>query len=33
MPGEHRHLRAFAWAHLKLAGNSLWPIGKEVVPA
>lgn len=21
----------FAWAHLKLAGVSLWPIGKEVV--
>ena len=21
----------FAWAHLKLAGISLWPIGKEVV--
>ncbi len=23
----------FAWAHLKLAGVSLWPIGKEVVEA
>jgi len=23
----------FAWAHLKLAGVSLWPVGKEVVPA
>jgi uncharacterized membrane protein YccF (DUF307 family) len=23
----------FAWAHLKLAGLALWPIGKEVVPA
>jgi uncharacterized membrane protein YccF (DUF307 family) len=23
----------FAWAHLKLAGVSLWPIGKEVVSA
>jgi uncharacterized membrane protein YccF (DUF307 family) len=23
----------FAWAHLKLAGISLWPIGKDVVPA
>jgi uncharacterized membrane protein YccF (DUF307 family) len=23
----------FAWAHLKLAGVSLWPIGKDVVPA
>jgi uncharacterized membrane protein YccF (DUF307 family) len=22
----------FAWAHLKLAGLSLWPIGKRVVP-
>ena len=22
----------FAWAHLKLAGISLWPIGKDVVP-
>ena len=21
----------FAWAHLKLAGISLWPIGKDVV--
>ena len=21
----------FAWAHLKLAGVSLWPIGKEIV--
>jgi uncharacterized membrane protein YccF (DUF307 family) len=21
----------FAWAHLKLAGVSLWPVGKEVV--
>jgi uncharacterized membrane protein YccF (DUF307 family) len=21
----------FAWAHLKLAGLALWPIGKEVV--
>ena len=23
----------FAWAHLKLAGLSLWPIGKDVVEA
>jgi uncharacterized membrane protein YccF (DUF307 family) len=23
----------FAWAHFKLAGISLWPIGKDVVPA
>ena len=23
----------FAWAHLKLAGIALWPIGKEIVPA
>ena len=23
----------FAWAHLKLAGVSLWPVGKDVVPA
>ncbi len=23
----------FAWAHLKLAGIALWPIGKTVVPA
>jgi uncharacterized membrane protein YccF (DUF307 family) len=23
----------FAWAHLKLAGIALWPIGKIVVPA
>ena len=23
----------FAWAHLKLAGIALWPIGKMVVPA
>ena len=23
----------FAWAHVKLAGLSLWPIGKMVVPA
>lgn len=23
----------FAWAHLKLAGLALWPIGTEVVPA
>ena len=22
----------FAWAHLKLAGIALWPIGKEIVP-
>ena len=22
----------FAWAHLKLAGLALWPIGQEVVP-
>lgn len=22
----------FAWAHLKLAGIALWPIGREVVP-
>ena len=22
----------FAWAHLKLAGLALWPIGKDVVP-
>ena len=21
----------FAWAHLKLAGIALWPIGKEIV--
>ena len=23
----------FAWAHLKLAGIALWPVGKAVVPA
>jgi uncharacterized membrane protein YccF (DUF307 family) len=23
----------FAWAHLKLAGIALWPIGKGIVPA
>jgi uncharacterized membrane protein YccF (DUF307 family) len=23
----------FAWAHLKLAGLALWPIGKAIVPA
>lgn len=23
----------FAWAHLKLAGLALWPIGQEIVPA
>jgi len=23
----------FAWAHVKLAGLALWPIGKEIVPA
>ena len=23
----------FAWAHLKLAGIALWPIGKTIVPA
>ena len=23
----------FAWAHLKLAGIALWPIGKVIVPA
>src|ERR1700686_403413 len=23
----------FAWAHLKLAGIALWPIGREIVPA
>jgi uncharacterized membrane protein YccF (DUF307 family) len=23
----------FAWAHLKLAGVALWPIGKVIVPA
>jgi uncharacterized membrane protein YccF (DUF307 family) len=22
----------FAWAHLKLAGLAIWPIGKEIVP-
>ena len=22
----------FAWAHLKLAGLALWPIGKTIVP-
>jgi uncharacterized membrane protein YccF (DUF307 family) len=22
----------FAWAHLKLAGISLWPVGRDVVP-
>jgi uncharacterized membrane protein YccF (DUF307 family) len=22
----------FAWAHVKLAGVALWPIGKEIVP-
>jgi uncharacterized membrane protein YccF (DUF307 family) len=22
----------FAWAHLKLAGASLWPVGREIVP-
>ncbi len=23
----------FAWAHLKLAGLALWPIGKVIIPA
>ena len=23
----------FAWAHLKLAGIALWPVGKVIVPA
>jgi uncharacterized membrane protein YccF (DUF307 family) len=23
----------FAWAHLKLAGIALWPVGKMIVPA
>jgi uncharacterized membrane protein YccF (DUF307 family) len=23
----------FAWAHIKLAGIALWPIGREIVPA
>jgi uncharacterized membrane protein YccF (DUF307 family) len=23
----------FAWAHLKLAGLALWPVGKAIVPA
>jgi len=23
----------FAWAHIKLAGITLWPIGKAIVPA
>ena len=23
----------FAWAHLKLAGLALWPIGKMIVPS
>jgi uncharacterized membrane protein YccF (DUF307 family) len=23
----------FAWAHLKLAGLALWPIGRMIVPA
>ena len=23
----------FAWAHFKLAGIALWPIGREIVPA
>ena len=23
----------FAWAHLKLAGIALWPVGKTIVPA
>ena len=23
----------FAWAHLKLAGISLWPLGREIVPS
>jgi uncharacterized membrane protein YccF (DUF307 family) len=23
----------FAWAHVKLAGLALWPIGKIIVPA
>ena len=23
----------FAWAHLKLAGIALWPIGRSIVPA
>jgi uncharacterized membrane protein YccF (DUF307 family) len=22
----------FAWAHLKLAGLALWPVGKDIVP-
>jgi uncharacterized membrane protein YccF (DUF307 family) len=22
----------FAWAHLKLAGLALWPIGKMIIP-
>jgi uncharacterized membrane protein YccF (DUF307 family) len=24
---------SFAWAHLKLSGIALWPIGKVIVPA
>jgi uncharacterized membrane protein YccF (DUF307 family) len=38
-PPRHRDLLAvtivgipFAWAHLKLAGLALWPIGKAIVP-
>jgi uncharacterized membrane protein YccF (DUF307 family) len=27
-----RLCRPFAWAHLKLAGIALWPIGKTIVP-
>ncbi|MFM8750349.1 YccF domain-containing protein, partial [Rhabdaerophilum sp.] len=23
----------FAWAHLKLAGLALWPVGKMIVPS
>jgi uncharacterized membrane protein YccF (DUF307 family) len=23
----------FAWAHLKLAGLALWPVGRDIVPA
>jgi uncharacterized membrane protein YccF (DUF307 family) len=23
----------FAWAHVKLAGIALWPIGKVIIPA
>jgi len=32
-PCRDHHRHSFAWAHLKLAGIALWPIGKIIVPA